>query len=333
MSAALASLIVVCCMVSTALGQSGSGPAPSGQSQSTNALANGTSKGFVLEDGTAVTLRLGRSLSSADAHAGDRVDFEVAEEISVDRIVVIPKDSPASGTVIEAHKKRRMGRAGKLDVTIDSVQLVDGEKVTLRAVKESQGGSHAGIMAGGMVATSLIVWPAAPVFLLMHGKDVTIPKDTEVTAYISGDVKLDAAKFQPAPLVPAATPGSATQDSATAGSATPGSATQDSATQAVPAASPAAAPNAAPTDSTAASPEQVSPDQGAAAELEVASTPGGADIEIDGNFVGNTPSTLGITAGSHQVSVKKAGFKPWERKITVSSGHIKIDATLEGQSN
>ncbi len=323
MSAALARLIVVCCMLSTALGQSSSAPTPSGQSQSTNAPANGTSKGFVLGDGTAVTLRLGRSLSSADAHAGDRVDFEVAEEISINRIVVIPKDSPASGTVIEAHKKRRMGRAGKLDVTIDSVQLVDGEKVTLRAVKESQGGSHAGIMAGGMVATSLIVWPAAPVFLLMHGKDVTIPKDTEVTAYVSGDMKLDPAKFQPGPLVPAATPDSAASDSAT----------PDSAAQAVPAAAPAATPNAAPTDSTAVSPDQVSPDQGAAAELEVSSTPAGADIEIDGNFVGNTPSTLGITAGSHQVSVKKAGFKPWERKITVSSGHIKIDATLEAQSN
>jgi hypothetical protein len=130
-----------------------------------------------LEDGTAVILRLGRSLSSADAEAGDRVDFEVAEEVSVNRIVVIPKDSAASGKVIAAHNKRRMGRAGKLDVTIDSVQLVDGEKATLRAVKESQGGSHTGIMAGGMVATSLIVWPAAPGFLLMHGKDVTISKE------------------------------------------------------------------------------------------------------------------------------------------------------------
>jgi hypothetical protein len=236
------------------------------------------------------------------------VEFEVAEEISVNRIVVIPKDSPASGTVIEAHKKRRMGRAGKLDVTIDGVQLVDGEKATLRAVKESQGGSHAGIMAGGMVATSLIVWPAAPVFLLMHGKDVIIPRGTEVTAYISGDVKLDPTKFQPASLVPAATP--------------------DSATQPAPAASPAATPNAAPTDTT-----PVSQDQGAAAELDVSSTPGGADIEIDGNFVGSTPSTLGVAAGPHQLSVKKAGFKPWERKITVSSGHIKIDATLESQSN
>ena len=308
MSAMLARLIVVCCMLSTALAQSSSPPPPSSQSQPTNARANGPSKGFVLEDGTALTLRLGRSLSSADAHDGDRVDFEVAEEVSVSRIVVIPKDSPASGTVITAHQKRRMGRAGKLDVSIDSVQLADGEKVTLRAVKESQGGSHTGIMAGGMVATSLIVWPAAPVFLLMHGKDVTIPRGTEVTAYVSGDVKLDPAKFQPAPFVPAAPPVPTTQP--------------------VPPSSPDATPNPGPTDTT-----PVSPDQGATAELEVSSTPDGADIEIDGNFVGSTPSTVGVVAGPHQLSVKKAGFKPWERKITVSSGHVKVDATLDAQSN
>ncbi len=308
MSATLASLIVVCCMRSIALAQSSSPPPPSSQSQPANAQPTAPSKGFVLEDGTAVILRLGRSLSSADAHAGDRVDFEVAEEVSVNRIVVILKDSPASGTVITAHKKRRMGRAGKLDVSIDGVRLADGERATLRAVKESQGGSHTGIMAGGMVATSLIVWPAAPVFLLMHGKDVTIPKGTEVTAYISGDVKLDLAKFQPAPLVPASPPVSATQQ--------------------VSPASPAATPNAGPTDA-----PPVSPDQGAVAELEVSSTPDGADIEIDGNFVGSTPSTMGVAAGPHQLSVNKAGFKPWERKITVSSGHIKIDATLESQAN
>src|SRR5580704_10983254 len=301
------SLIVVCCMRSTAFAQSSSPPPPSSQNQP-NAHPTAPSKGFVLEDGTAVTLRLGRSLSSADAHAGDRVDFEVAEEVSVNRIVVIPKDSPASGTVVEAHKKRRMGRAGKLDVTIDSVELVDGEKVTLRAVKESQGGSHTGLMAGGMVATSLIVWPAAPVFLLMHGKDVTMPRGTEVTAYVSGDVKLDPAKFQPAPFVPPAPPVPTTQPA--------------------PPSSPDATPNPGPTDTT-----PVSPDQGATAELEVSSTPDGADIEIDGNFVGSTPSTVGVVAGPHQLSVKKAGFKPWERKITVSSGHVKVDATLDAQSN
>jgi hypothetical protein len=67
----------------------------------------------------------------------------------------------------------------------------------------------------------------------------------------------------------------------------------------------------------------------AQAQLQVASTPDGADIEIDGGFVGNTPSTVGVAPGQHQLSVKKSGFKPWERKITVSSGQVNVNATLE----
>jgi hypothetical protein len=30
----------------------------------------------------------------------------------------------------------------------------------------------------------------------MHGKDIAIPKGTEITAYINGDMKLDIGKFQ-----------------------------------------------------------------------------------------------------------------------------------------
>jgi hypothetical protein len=57
-------------------------------------------------------------------------------------------------------------------------------------------------MTGAIVATSIVFFPAAPLFLFMHGKDITIPKGTEVTAFVNGDVPLDLAKFQ--------APGSAT---------------------------------------------------------------------------------------------------------------------------
>src|SRR6266481_498575 len=109
MPATLASLIVVCCMLSTALAQSNSQPPPSSQSQTANAHPTAPPKGFVLEDGTAVTLRLGRSLSPADLQAGERVDFEMAEEVSVNKLLVIPKDSAGSGNFLMAHQKRRMG--------------------------------------------------------------------------------------------------------------------------------------------------------------------------------------------------------------------------------
>jgi hypothetical protein len=65
------------------------------------------------------------------------------------------------------------------------------------------------------------------------------------------------------------------------------------------------------------------------ATLDFASTPPGADIEIDGNFVGNTPSSLTVEPGEHAIKVRKSGYKPWERKMKASPGNAKIAAELE----
>ena len=152
---------------------------------------------FVLDDGTPIKLRLNRNLSSADAKTGDNIDFEVLEEVKVNDVVVVPKGNIAIGTVTAAEHKKRMARGGKLDIEIDYVKLADNEKAAIRAVKETKGGGHTGAMTGAIVATSLVVWPAAPFFLFMHGKDTTIPKGTEITAYVNGNMPLDPAKFVP----------------------------------------------------------------------------------------------------------------------------------------
>jgi hypothetical protein len=44
-----------------------------------------------LEDGTPVKLRISQTVSSADAHKNDRVEFEVLEEIKVADTLIIPK--------------------------------------------------------------------------------------------------------------------------------------------------------------------------------------------------------------------------------------------------
>jgi hypothetical protein len=166
--------------------------APAGGSQ----VVQNPSKGFLLQDGTPVHLVLSENLSSADAVTGQTVEFEVVDDVVVNGLLVIPHGSTAWATVTEAEHKKRMGRAGKLDLNIDKVRLADGQKVLLRAVKDARGGGHTGAMVGAMVATSLVIWPAAPLFLLMHGKDVTIPKGTNISAFIQGDITLDESKFQ-----------------------------------------------------------------------------------------------------------------------------------------
>jgi hypothetical protein len=65
-------------------------------------------------------------------------------------------------------------------------------------------------------------------------------------------------------------------------------------------------------------------------KLSIGSAPDGADIEVDGSFVGNTPSDVQVGEGDHTVTLKKAGFKDWERKLKVSGGSsVRLNAELE----
>ena len=66
-----------------------------------------------------------------------------------------------------------------------------------------------------------------------------------------------------------------------------------------------------------------------ASQLSVSSNPAGADIEVDGNFVGNTPSTIDVASGQHTVVVKKAGFKDWSRTLKVSGGSVNLSVEFE----
>lgn len=67
-------------------------------------------------------------------------------------------------------------------------------------------------------------------------------------------------------------------------------------------------------------------------KLSVSSTPDGADIEIDGSFMGNTPSAIELTAGDHDVTIKKSGYKAWHRTLKVSGGDINLAAQLEKET-
>ena len=128
----------------------------------------------------------------------------------------------------------------------------------------------------------------------MHGKDITIPKGTEITAYLNGDFNLDPAKFGGRP------------------------------TNETPPVQPAPAPVAQPAQSAATVPA------GEASTAVIKSTPDGADITVDGKYVGSTPSTLRLAPGDHTISVAKSGFKAWQRTMTVSAGAtLSIEATLE----
>jgi len=65
------------------------------------------------------------------------------------------------------------------------------------------------------------------------------------------------------------------------------------------------------------------------ATVIVKSTPPGADINVDGKWMGSTPSTIQLTPGEHDIVVSIEEMTPWQRTMTVTpGGSFTIDATL-----
>lgn len=70
----------------------------------------------------------------------------------------------------------------------------------------------------------------------------------------------------------------------------------------------------------------------AQASVSIDSSPAGADIEIDGAFVGDTPSSVNLPPGSHDIAVKKKGFADWSKKLNVTGGSIHLNAELQAEA-
>jgi CTP-dependent riboflavin kinase len=53
-----------------------------------------------------------------------------------------------------------------------------------------------------------------------------------------------------------------------------------------------------------------------------------ADISIDGEYMGSTPSSLRVKPGYKAITIDKPGFKPWQRTLNVQS-----DAAITVEAN
>jgi LssY C-terminus len=145
---------------------------------------------LTIPDGTPIKLRLAESVSSAHARVGDRLDFVVVRDVSVEGFNVIPAGTIAHGSITGVKGKRLLGIGGKVALKLDSVELINGDQVGLRARMNVKGRSRTKLMAAAMIATGFIFLPATPVFLLTRGHDSTVVESTEITAQVDGAASL-----------------------------------------------------------------------------------------------------------------------------------------------
>lgn len=249
----------------------------------------------MIPDGTKIRVRLEQNLSSETSELGQTVDFAVTQEVRIGDAVVVANGARATGSIVQVEPKRRFGRAGKLDFSIERVQLVDGGWLNVRYTPQKNKGKGNGATTGVLTAgLAVVFWPAAPLGFLIKGHDATIIKGRTYEVFSDDSIYMKTTAPATAPMVTRAMP----QAPATAEA------------PAVIAPAPAAAPAPAPS-----------------ATLSINSNVAGADIEVDGMFVGSAPTTIQLPPGVHKLSVKSEGAA-WEREIQITGGTISINANL-----
>jgi hypothetical protein len=91
---------------------------------------------LILPKGTPIKIHAVQPISSETAALAQTIRFEVAEDVKIDGVVVIPRGSEAEGFVVDAMPGRRWG-VGRLSVYITSVHTRTGFRVPVYVIADA----------------------------------------------------------------------------------------------------------------------------------------------------------------------------------------------------
>jgi|TARA_Y100000294_G_scaffold169222_2_gene180102 hypothetical protein len=130
-----------------------------------------------LKVGTPVLVTLAETVSSENKSLGDSIVFEVARDVIVNDKVVVRSGANARGEVLAITQQGYVGQEGKITISINDVEAVDGQRVRLRATSQKEGEGK----MGSTLALSVVI---CPLFLLTKGQEAEIPAGSEFKVYV-----------------------------------------------------------------------------------------------------------------------------------------------------
>jgi len=144
---------------------------------------NVTQEALSIPDGTEIPIITTEEISSKTATEGDALTFKVEEDVVINGSIVIPRGALVKASVASSKKSGRMGKAGTLNVRVESTTTVDGQKIRLRASKGNEGDDKTG-------TTVALVVLFGPLGFLKRGKEAKIKEGTRIKAYTDEEKKI-----------------------------------------------------------------------------------------------------------------------------------------------
>ncbi len=133
---------------------------------------------------TEIKLRMAQSLSSKSAVMGERVELAVVNDVVVDGLVVVPKDTRVLGTVKVGKKREKIENSHDLLIEIDYIAM-SGKHIKLAGKHANSGKVNKGAAVASTAALGL-----SGLMLAMDARTAKIAEGTTVDAWVDEDVEL-----------------------------------------------------------------------------------------------------------------------------------------------
>ena len=133
--------------------------------------------------GTTFDVELVKDANSKTNKTGEMVEVRMVDNLMINGVVIIAKDTIGEATVTEARKAGGFGRKGKLTITPTKIKTINNVPVPVTATLEGAGSTDGGAVAVA-VAVSLIGG------LFMKGSNINYPAGTNIKVSVEKDTDL-----------------------------------------------------------------------------------------------------------------------------------------------
>ena len=134
----------------------------------------------ILRQGTQIRLTVVTAVNSKENKVGNRVDFQVADDVMVNGKTVVARGTPAFGELTMTKKSGSFGKKGKLEGRLLYIKM-QNENLPITGTFDDKG-------KAGTAATVAVAVVAGVFSAFVKGKNANMEAGTEVTGTLERDV-------------------------------------------------------------------------------------------------------------------------------------------------
>lgn len=131
---------------------------------------------------TLVKVSLATPVNAKELKAGDRVEFQAAEDVIESGRLLFAKGSPGYGEVLKVSQARNFGRDAEVQIDFKALRTIDGTDAAMMLGEESKEKMQSMAMAAGASIAGMVL--LGPVGIIggafIKGKNINLPAGTEL---------------------------------------------------------------------------------------------------------------------------------------------------------